>query len=81
MEFDIDDARVARTMIDRADRVDVAADAWKYTAKARVRVCGFEPGSLLVSDALPPPALRQRIDAAGAEVVVAAADHVIEQSC
>ena len=65
-------------MIDRADRVVVAADAWKYTAKARVRVCGFEPVSLLVSDALPPPALRQRIDAAGAEVVVAAADHATE---
>lgn len=78
MDFDIDEARVARTMIDRADRVLVAADAWKFTAKARVRVCGFEPVSLLVCDAPPPPALRQRIDAAGSEVVLAADDHATE---
>ena len=71
MDFDIDEARIARTMIDRADRVIVAADAWKFTAKARVRVCSFEPVSLLVSDELPSAPLRQRLDAAGTEIAVA----------
>lgn len=78
MDFDIDEARIARTMIDRADRVVVAADAWKFTAKARVRVCSFEPVSLLVTDALPSDPLRQRLDAAGTEIVVASAGQTAE---
>lgn len=79
MDFDIDEARVARTMIDRANRVIVAADAWKYTAKARVRVCSFEPVSMFVCDAAPPPSLRQKFDAAGTEIVIAAAEGVAER--
>ncbi len=71
MDFDIDEARIARTMIDRADRVVVAADAWKFTAKARVRVCSFEPVSLLVTDETPPPQLLQQFTAAGTQIVVA----------
>lgn len=78
MDFDIDEARVARTMIDRADRVVIAADAWKFTAKARVRVCNFEPISLLVSDAMPPAPLRQQFEAAGTEIVVAPAETTAE---
>jgi DeoR family glycerol-3-phosphate regulon repressor len=78
MDFDIDEARIARTMIDRADRVVVTADAWKFTAKARVRVCSFEPVSLLVTDQAPPPALRQQFDSAGTEVVVASAEVTAE---
>jgi len=72
MDFDRDEARVARTMIDRAEKVIVAADAWKYTAKARVRVCGFEPVSIFVCDAAPPDPLRRKLDAAGTEFVLAA---------
>ncbi len=71
MDFDIDEARVARTMIDRADRAIVAADAWKFTAKARVRVCGFEPVSMLVTDEPPPPPLDERLASAGTEIVLA----------
>lgn len=73
MDFDIDEARVARTMIDRADRVIVAADAWKFTAKARVRVCGFDPVSMLVTDEPPPAPLGQRLATAGTEIVLASA--------
>lgn len=71
MDFDIDEARVARTMIDRAERVIVAADAWKFTAKARVRVTSFESVAMLVTDELPPLPLRQKLDAAGTLVTVA----------
>jgi DeoR family glycerol-3-phosphate regulon repressor len=71
MDFDIDEARIARTMIDRADRVVVAADAWKFTAKARVRVTSFETVATLVTDQAPPPALAQQLDVAGTHVIVA----------
>jgi DeoR family glycerol-3-phosphate regulon repressor len=78
MDFDRDEARVARTMIERAERVIVAADARKFTAKARVRVCGFQPVSVLVCDAPPPDPLRQKLDAAATEIVIAAADETSE---
>lgn len=71
MDFDIDEARIARTMIERADRTIVAADAWKFTARARVRVCGFEPVSTLVTDQAPADPLRQRIEAVGTSIVIA----------
>lgn len=78
MDFDIDEARVARTMIDRADRAIVAADAWKFTAKARVRVCSFEPIAMLVTDEAPPDPLREKLDAAGTVTVMAAPAHTSE---
>lgn len=74
MDFDIDEARVARTMIERSNKVLVAADAWKYAARARVRVCSFEPVSLFVCDAEPPPDLHRKFDAAGTEIVLAPVD-------
>jgi DeoR family glycerol-3-phosphate regulon repressor len=74
MDFDIDEARIARTMIERADRTIVAADSWKFTARARVRVCSFEPVAMLVTDLEPPSALRERLDAAGTETIVSSAD-------
>lgn len=73
MDFDIDEARIARTMIDRADRVIVAADAWKFTARARVRVCGFEPVAVLVTDEPPPDPLQDLLEAAGTETILASA--------
>lgn len=74
MDFDIEEARIARTMMERADRTIVVADASKFNSKARVRVCGFEGVSVLISNAPPPPALRQKLDAAGAEIIIATGD-------
>ena len=42
MDFDLDEARIARAMIDAAARTVVAADGSKLDARARVRVCRFE---------------------------------------
>lgn len=78
MDFDIDEARIARTMIDRADRTIVAADAWKFTSKARVRVCSFEPIAMLVTDEVPPAPLREKLDTAGTQTVVAPATQTTE---
>jgi DeoR family glycerol-3-phosphate regulon repressor len=71
MDFDVDEARVARAMLERSDQTIVVADAWKFTAKARVRVCGFEPIATLVTDQQPPTSLRKTLSAAGTETVVA----------
>jgi DeoR family transcriptional regulator, glycerol-3-phosphate regulon repressor len=71
MDFDVDEARVARAMLEQSEKTIVAADAWKFTAKARVRVCGFEPIATLVTDQPPPISLRKTLNAAGTETIVA----------
>jgi DeoR family glycerol-3-phosphate regulon repressor len=71
MDFDVDEARVARAMIEQADRLIVAADAYKYTAKARARVCSIERVSVFISDAKPPAVLSRKFKAAKTEVVIA----------
>jgi DeoR family glycerol-3-phosphate regulon repressor len=70
-DFDVDEARIARAMIERSNTVVVAADAYKYTAKAPVCICGFEPVGVFVSDSAPPPALADRLRAAATEVRLA----------
>lgn len=73
MDFDVDEARIARTMIECSGRVIVAADAAKFTAKASVRVCGADAVDLLVSDRAPPPALSRTLRAGGTEIEIAGA--------
>ena len=74
MDFDLDEARIARAMIDAAARTVVAADGSKLGARARVRVCRFEQVDTIVCDVPPPATLQSRL--AGTELVwlTAAAD-------
>ncbi|MGQ0457787.1 MAG: DeoR/GlpR family DNA-binding transcription regulator [Hyphomicrobium sp.] len=71
MDFDVDEARIAQAMIERADRVIVAADAFKYKMKAPVRVCRFDEVALLVTDDAPPPHFAKLLKEAGTRVVIA----------
>lgn len=71
-DFDVDEARIARAMIDRSNRVIVAADSAKFAAKAPVCICGFEPVGVFVTDTDPPGLLAKRLADAGTEVRVAA---------
>lgn len=71
-DFDVDEARIARTMIERSNKVIVAADAAKYTAKAPVCICGFDAVDVFVTDAAPPDVLAERLRAAKSEIRVAA---------
>jgi DeoR family transcriptional regulator, glycerol-3-phosphate regulon repressor len=71
MDYDVEEARLARAMIERADKAIVAADASKYNAKARARICDIDQVSVFVSDLKPPSALARKFKAAGTDVVVA----------
>jgi len=70
-DFDVDEARIARAMIERSNAVIVAADAAKYTAKAPVCICGFDGVGVFVADAAPPDALAERLRAAKTEIRIA----------
>ncbi len=70
-DFDVDEARIARAMIERSNRVVVAADGCKYGARAPVRICGFEAVNDFVTEAAPPADLAERMGAAGTQVRIA----------
>ncbi|MCP1337260.1 DeoR/GlpR family DNA-binding transcription regulator [Futiania mangrovi] len=70
MDFDLDKVAVKRAMIARARTVILVADGAKFRRTAIARI--VEPGRMahLVTDAAPPAALRQRMEAAGVRIVV-----------
>jgi DeoR family glycerol-3-phosphate regulon repressor len=71
MDFDLDESRIARAMIDAAARTFVVADRTKHGTRARVRVCGLESIDELLTDAPPPRALAEPLAVAGVVVRIA----------
>ncbi len=71
MDFNIEEAQVARAMIDQAERVVVLADSSKFDRTAMFTVCGLEEIDILVCDALPPEHLVRAMRDAGIELVTA----------
>lgn len=78
MDFDLEEAGIARAMIARAGRTIVAADASKLGAKARVCVCDIDRIDTLVSDAPPTAAIEARIRAAGVTWINASQDERLD---
>jgi DeoR family transcriptional regulator, glycerol-3-phosphate regulon repressor len=62
---------MCRVMVERAERVIVAADASKFTAKGLTSACPLAEIDLLVTDATPPAELVEALEAADVEVMVA----------
>lgn len=74
MDFDLQEAEVAKAMIERADRVTVLADHSKFDRGAVFEVAPLARLHRLVTD-LPPSALmRNALQAAGVELIVADGD-------
>lgn len=71
-DFDLQEAQVARAMVERADAVTVLADATKFEARAVFPVVALEGLARLVTDRLP-EALRGALEGAGVAPVVAPA--------
>jgi len=72
MDFDLDEARIARAMIEAASRTLIVADHSKFGRRAAVGICVPTAIDVLVTDREPEPADRAWITGAGIELVVAA---------
>ncbi|MDJ0391552.1 DeoR/GlpR family DNA-binding transcription regulator [Roseomonas sp. E05] len=70
MDFDLQEAEIARAMIARARQVTLLADASKLGRPALFRLCGLEAVSRLVTDLPPPAVLATALAAAGVEVLL-----------
>ena len=73
MDFDLQEAEIARAMIERSERVTIVADHSKLGRKAVFDVATLGRIARLITDAPPPPALSGVLAQAGVEVIVASA--------
>ena len=71
MNFDINEAEVARAMIAQADSVTLLADSSKFSRSALFEVGPLRCARRLITDGLPPERTARALDAAGVEVLVA----------
>ena len=65
MDFDLQEAEFARAVLGCGERRFVITDASKFLRRGVVRVAGFDRVDELVTDAPPPAALAEAMDAAG----------------
>jgi DeoR/GlpR family transcriptional regulator of sugar metabolism len=74
MDYNIDEAQVARVMIEQARSLTVIADASKLGRTAMFEVCPLDVIDRLVTDAEPPHELAVAFELAGVSVFVASHD-------
>ena len=68
MDYNIEEAQVARAMIDQAERVTVLADSSKFDHIAAFEVCPLSRIGTLVCEETPKDGLAQSLQAAGVRV-------------
>lgn len=71
MDYDLEEAEFARTVLGRGQRTLVVTDRSKFGRQGLVRVCGFEAFGELYADAPPPPDIADALAASSCAVVVA----------
>jgi DeoR family glycerol-3-phosphate regulon repressor len=71
MDNHLCEAEICRALIKRAERVIVAADSSKFTAKGLIVACGFEDIDLLITDGPPPANVAEKLEAADVQVQIA----------
>jgi DeoR family glycerol-3-phosphate regulon repressor len=71
MDYDLEEAEFARTVLMRGQRTLVVTDHSKFGRDGLVRVCGFEAISELATDQAPSAEIAQAIDDAGARLLIA----------
>lgn len=71
MDFDLQEAEVAKAMIERADRITVLADHSKFARRGVFEVAPLSAIDTLVTDVDPPTEIGEALIAAGVELLVA----------
>ncbi|MGR3617122.1 MAG: DeoR/GlpR family DNA-binding transcription regulator [Paracoccaceae bacterium] len=72
MDFDIEEAQIARAMIEQSEMVTILADSSKLGSVASFEVCPLMSIDRLVTDSIPSPNLQEALKAAGVDVVLSA---------
>ncbi len=73
-DFDLQEAEIARAMIERCRRITVLADTSKFQRMGLFHLCPLSRIHRLVTEAPPPDPLGRALKAAGVEVILASDD-------
>lgn len=71
MDFCIEEAQVARAMIEQAESVTILADKSKFERIASFEVCSLDRVTNLVCDHLPPRKIQRALKEAGVKIICA----------
>jgi DeoR family transcriptional regulator, glycerol-3-phosphate regulon repressor len=71
MDFDLEEAMVARAMINQSERLTLIVDSSKFDRVAMARVCDVEAIDRLITEAPPPPHLREIVRTNDIELILA----------
>lgn len=71
MDFNIEEAQVARAMVEQSRLVTILMDSSKFNQLASFEVCPLARIDRLVCDCTPPDALGQALENAGVEIILA----------
>jgi DeoR/GlpR family transcriptional regulator of sugar metabolism len=71
MDHHMCEVEVCRVLAERAERVIVAADSSKFTAKGLIAACPLADIDLIVTDGPPPADLAQALELADVELLIA----------
>ena len=71
MDFRLSEKEFCKAVMDRSERVIVAVDHTKFERKGIVYIADLDEMDLLVTDQEPPKDLRDALDAAGIELLIA----------
>jgi DeoR family glycerol-3-phosphate regulon repressor len=71
MDYDMEEAEFARTVLTRGQRRLVVTDHSKFGRHGLVLVCGFDAVDELFTDKAPPSEISESIEAAGSRLIVA----------
>jgi DeoR family glycerol-3-phosphate regulon repressor len=71
MDFNIEEAHVARAMIEQSESITILADSSKYNNLASFEVCPLSRIDRLICDVAPPDAMAEVLEDAGVKTVVA----------
>jgi len=82
MDFDIEEAQVARTMIEQSQFVTILADSSKFNGLASFDICPLSSINQLICDVKPPDDLARALEEAGVEIIFAQveAENPVESS-
>jgi len=71
MDYNIEEAQVARAMIEQSEILTVLVDSSKFNEVASFKVCSLAEIDRIVCDAPPPEALGKALRTAGVEIILA----------
>ena len=71
IDYNIEEAQVARAMVERSARVTVLADHTKLGATASFTACPMDKISTLVTNAAPPAGIQSALKAQGGQIITA----------